>query len=135
MMHSPSKMAAVRYFPSIHDNTTKNPKIWAPFDPKPKQLNSRNITSTTDSSNKDCKTGADQNSSTSQQVESKAAWNTLGCLAVSEYQPLDVFSGTAEDPGSASWSEAEEICELYIRLKEIELCNMIGETSGIPECK
>lgn len=123
-------MAAVRYFPSIHDDTTENMKIWAPFDPKPKQLNSQNISSTSDSSDKDCKTGADQNSSTSQQVEAKAAWKTL-----SEYRPLDVFSVTAEDPGSASWSEAEEICELYIRLKEIELCNMIGETSGIPECK
>ncbi len=129
-MHSLSKMAAVRYFPSIHDNTSDNMKIWA-FEPKPKQLNSQNISYTSHS----CKTGADQNSSASQQVEAKPAWKTSRCLAASEYRPLDVFSGTAEDPGSASWSEAEEICELLIRLKEIELCNMMGETSGIPECK
>lgn len=130
MMHSLSKMAAVRYFPSIHDNTSENKTIWAPVYDKPKQLNSWTTSSTKDSSNKDA--GANKTSSTTQQTGAKAAWLTL---AVPDYQPLDVFSVTAGDPDPVSWSEEDEICELAIRLKEIELCNMIRETSGIPECK
>lgn len=130
MMHSLSKMAAVRYFPSIHDNTSENKTIWAHVYDKPQQLNSWTTSSATDSSNRDA--GANQTSSTNQQTGAKAAWLTL---AVPDYQPLDVFSVAAEDPGPVSWSEADEICELTIRLKEIELCDMITETSGIPECK
>ncbi|XP_035526770.1 uncharacterized protein C11orf91-like [Morone saxatilis] len=125
-------MAAVRYFPSIHDKTTANKKIWAPFIPKPKQQIVLPISSTTGSS-KNWNAGVDNNSSTTQWVNAKTPWMTLGCLAVPDYQPLGVFTGTAEYPGPASSGEAEEICELCIRMKEIELCNMIGETSGIPE--
>lgn len=132
-MHSLSKMAAINYFPSIHDKTTKN--IWTSFDPKPKRLHLLTTSSATKSSNMTFNAGAGQNSSTAQQAEGRAPWTTSGRLAVIDYQPLDVFGGTTEDPGSASWSEAEELCEVLIRLKEIELCNMIGETSGIPECK
>ncbi|KAL7387394.1 hypothetical protein ABVT39_022780 [Epinephelus coioides] len=128
-------MAAARYFPSIHDKTAENKKTWALFDPKPTQLNFLTSSSSTDSFNKDCKAGANHNSSTSQQVEAKAAWTASGCLAVPDYQPLEVFSMTAEVPGSASWSEEDELCELNIRLKEIELRNMIGDTPGIPQCK
>ncbi|TKS79393.1 hypothetical protein D9C73_014377 [Collichthys lucidus] len=130
MMHSLSKMAAARYFPSIHDNTSENETIWAPVYDKPQQLNSWTTGSTKDSSTNDA--GANKTSLTTQQTRAKAAWLTL---AVPDYQPLDVFSVTAGDPGPVSWSEEDEICELAIRLKEIELCDMIRETSGIPECK
>ncbi|TKS79422.1 hypothetical protein D9C73_014348 [Collichthys lucidus] len=129
MMHSLSKMAAARYFPSIHDNTSENETIWAPVYDKPQQLNSWTTGSTKDSSTNDA--GANKTSLTTQQTRAKAAWLTL---AVPDYQPLDVFSVTAGDPGPVSWSEEDEICELAIRLKEIELCDMIRETSGIPEC-
>ena len=128
-------MAGARYFPSIHDNTQENKDIWAYFRPQPKQPYSLNISSTTKLSNKDRNAGASQNSSTTQQIGATAAWPTLGHLAVPDYQPLDVFSVPAEDPGPASWNEEEEMCELLIRLKEIELCDMIGETSGIPQRK
>lgn len=118
---------------SIHDKTMENKKIWAPFHPQPQQLNSGTMRFPTDSSKKDCNASADQNSSTPQQTGAKAA--TSGCLAVSDYQPLDIFSATAEDPGSASWSEAEEMCDVFIRMKEIELSNMIEESSATPECE
>lgn len=134
-MHSLSKMAAISYFPSIHDSTTENKEIWAPFDPKPEYLNSPGTTPAADPCIKDCRDGAHQNSSTAQEVGAPAAWTTSGCLTAPGYRPLDAFSATAEDPGSASWGDADEICELLIRLKEIELRDMIGETSGIPQCK
>ncbi len=127
-------MAAFRPFPSIHDKTSDNKKIWTHFYLKPKQLNP--LTSfTTDSAKKDCNGGAYQVRSTTPQAGAEAPWKTLGCLSVSDYQPLDVFSVTAEDSATASWSEADEMCELYIRLKEIELCDMIGDKPGIPKCK
>ncbi|GAA6227894.1 uncharacterized protein C11orf91 homolog isoform X1 [Lates japonicus] len=125
--------AAVRFFPSIHDNTTDNNEIWAPFDPKLNQPNTLKNTSAADSSKKDFGDGDDQNSSTSQmEAEAPAAWMTSGCLRVPDYQPLDAFSATApEDPGPAPWSEEEEICELLIRMKELELLRMMGEPPGI----
>lgn len=134
MMPSLSKVA-VSSMPSIYDYTMEKKKIWAPFHPQPKQLNSVTMRFTTDFSKKDCGASADPNSSTTLQTTAKAAWKTSGCLTVSDYQPLDVFSPTAEDPGSASWSEAEEMCDVLIRKKEVELCNMMEETSGIPECE
>ncbi|KAI3374229.1 hypothetical protein L3Q82_006079 [Scortum barcoo] len=98
-MHSLSNMAAVRYFPSIHDNSTENVKIWPVFDGRPKQLNSRNVGSTSHFYNRPWRAG--QSSSASRRVE--AAWSTLGCPAASEYRPLNVFGATAEDPSPASW--------------------------------
>lgn len=112
-------MAAFSYFRSLHDN------IWTPFDPKPKWLHPLTIASAKHTS---FMSGNGQKSSTAQRAEAQAPRTTSGHLAASGYL-------TAEDPGPASWSEAEELCELLIRLKEIELCNMIGETSGIPERK
>lgn len=131
-MHSLRKMAAVNYFPSIHDNTSENKNIWTLIQHNPRQPHHLIITA---DSSKNFSNGAHRNRSLTQQVEAPAVWTTLGCLAVPDYQPLDTFSVTAEDPGSASWSEAEDICELSIKLKEIELRNMIGETFGIPQCK
>lgn len=135
MMQCRSKMAAVTYFPSIHDKTTGDETIWAPIDLKSQKLHSH-VTSTAGSSGNSRSNGVDRKSSATQQAGAgPAAWTTPGCLSVSDYQPLDAFSVTAEDPGAASWSEEEEICELLIRLKEIELCSMLGETSGILQCK
>lgn len=134
-MPSLSKMAAVSYIPSIHDKTAENKNIWAHFHPEPRQLNSLTKWSTTDSFNEDYKDGAEPNSAASLRVEAGAALTTLSCLAVPAYRPLDAFSVTAEDPGPAPWSEADDICKVSIRLKEIELCNMMEETPGIPECK
>lgn len=114
-MRSLCKMAAVTYFPSIHDNTTDNKKIWALFYPKQPKC--------------------DRSGSAFQRVHAEAAWTPWGRLAVPDYQPLDAFSATAEDPGSASCGEAEEVCELSIRLKEIELRNMMEETPAVPECE
>lgn len=134
-MHSLSNMAAVTYFPSIHDRTTGDKTIWAPFYLKSTQLNSH-ISSTAGSScSNGMSDGVDRNSSTTQQVGAPAAWTTSGHLSMSDYQPLDAFRVTAEDPGSAPWGEEDEICELLIRLKEIELRDMIRETSGILQCK
>lgn len=125
-MFSLSKMAAVKYFPSIH-NKTDNKKTWPFFDPAPNQKNSLPIGSRNDCSANNLNDGADQ------QLEAPAAWKTSNILPVPDYQPLDVFSAAEEDPTVASWSEADDICELCIRLKEIELCNMIGETTSNQE--
>jgi len=56
-------------------------------------------------------------------------------LTVPDYQPLEVFSAAAEDLGTASWSEADEICELCIRLKEFELHEMMQDAPKIQESK
>lgn len=130
-MHSLGKMAAISYFPSIYDKTRQN-DIWALFASKPKLQTTR---SATNSSNMTFNAGAGQNSSITPNAEAHASCMTLRSLGVSGYQPLDVFGGTAVDHGSTSRSEAEELCELLIKLKEIELCNMIGETGDIQECK
>lgn len=133
-MHSLGKMAAIRYFPSYYDKTRQN-DIWAPFACKPKLWT---ISSATNSSNRTFNAGAGQNSSSlliTQRAEAHTTWMTVSSLAVSDYQPLEVFGGTSVDPGSTSRSEAEELCELLIKMKEIELCNMMGETSGNKECK
>lgn len=58
--------------------------------------------------------------------------NAPGGLTAPAYRPLEVFGGTAEGPGSAPCSEADDICELCIRLKEIELCGMMREAPGVP---
>ncbi|XP_026230711.1 uncharacterized protein C11orf91 homolog [Anabas testudineus] len=125
-------MAAVTYFPSIHDETTGDTTMWAPFYLKSKQLSSR-VTSAAGSSSNSRTDGDDRNSSTTQQVGAPAARTTSGGLLVSDYQPLEAFCATAEDPGPGSWSEDDEICELLIRLKEMELCSMIGESRGLPQ--
>ncbi|RXM28827.1 hypothetical protein EOD39_0514 [Acipenser ruthenus] len=45
-------------------------------------------------------------------------------LAKIRYEPLQFFS---PPPGaSVAWSELDEICELAIRLKEIELLKLVG---------
>lgn len=127
-MHSLDKMAAIGYFPCIYDKSRQN-DIWALFASKPK------LRTTSSASNMTFNAGAGQNSSLTQKAEAHATWMTLSSLAVSDYQPLEVFGGTAVDPGSTPRSEAEELCELLIKLKETELCNMIGETCHIQERK
>uniref|UniRef100_A0A3Q3E2F0 Uncharacterized protein n=1 Tax=Labrus bergylta TaxID=56723 RepID=A0A3Q3E2F0_9LABR len=118
------KMAAVGYFPSIHDNSPENRNIWTPYE-----------SFTSSSAGKGCRLDAFQNSFSSQHVEDTGLSKKLACLAAPDYQPLDVFVRTAEGPRSASCSNAEEICELSIKLKEIELCNMMKETPDIPQSK
>ncbi|XP_069770496.1 uncharacterized protein C11orf91 homolog isoform X2 [Narcine bancroftii] len=46
-------------------------------------------------------------------------------LAESPYEPLKFFSPPAG--GDSAWSELDEICELDIRLKEIELLTLTGD--------
>lgn len=125
-------MAAISYFPSFYDKTRQN-DIWALSASKPKLWTT---SSAANSSNMTFSPGAGQNSSISHKAEEHVAWRTLSSLAVSDYQPLEVFGGPAEvDPGSTSRSEAEELCEVLIKLKETELCNLLGETCDIQECK
>ncbi|XP_017546298.1 uncharacterized protein C11orf91 homolog [Pygocentrus nattereri] len=53
-------------------------------------------------------------------------WPETSRLLEAEYRPLEFYSsplGDAADP----WSELDDICELYIRLKEIELLHQLGE--------
>ena len=130
-MHSLNKMAALRYFPSIHDKTAENKPaiIWAYFDPQPIRLSSLTIGSTLNYINKGCNVNGGQLGSNARQVGADPAWTTSGCLAAPGYDALDVFGVTAEDPGSVSGSEEEEKLETLIRMKEMELGNMIGGTS------
>ncbi|KAM3605267.1 uncharacterized protein V6R79_023227 [Siganus canaliculatus] len=103
--------------------------MWSMFDLEPGQK----PPTTTSAAGSYSSDGSPQGSSSIKQVEAKAVWTAVGCLAVPDYRPLDVFSGSAELPGSASWDEAEEQCELSIRLKEFELCDLIGETPVPPK--
>ena len=57
-----------------------------------------------------------------------------GILAAQEYQPLEVFSPGAGGP-SARWSEEDDICELDIRLKEIELVTLMGDSFDTVRCR
>lgn len=124
-------MATVKFFPSIHDNTAENKRIWAPL-----YLIKTQLSSSANSLNEDLNAGASQvKTASSLQVEAEGPGQMFGCWTVSDYRPLDVFGVTAEDPGSASWSEEDEMCELYIRMKEIELCNMMRDSPGVPLCK
>lgn len=125
MMHSLNKMAALRYFPSIHDKTTENKTaiIWAYFEPQPIRLSSLTFRSTSNYFNKGRNANGGQLGSNTRQVGAEAARTAPG------YDPLDVFGVTAEDPGSVSESEEEEKLETLIRMKEMELSNMIGGTS------
>ncbi|KAJ8416263.1 hypothetical protein AAFF_G00382850 [Aldrovandia affinis] len=52
------------------------------------------------------------------------AWPNTGRLTVPEYRPLEFY---CPPTGPAIWSEGDEICELGIRLKEIELLTLMGE--------
>ncbi|KAK5860389.1 hypothetical protein PBY51_021870 [Eleginops maclovinus] len=120
-------MAASRYFPSIHDMRADNKSIWTHLDLRPEQLNLLTISFTEAFLNKGCKVGASKKTSTTLQDEANAASMKCSSLAVSDYQPLDFFSSTAVEHGSTTWSEEDEMCEINIRLKEIELGNMMGE--------
>ncbi|KAL3055648.1 hypothetical protein OYC64_018344 [Pagothenia borchgrevinki] len=124
-------MAAGRYFPSIHDKRADNKSIWTYLDLKTEQLNSLPISSTKAFFNKGCKDGTGKKHSTTLQEDAKADW--WGSLAVSDYRPLDIFSSSAVDPGSTSWSEEDDMCEINIGLKEIELRDMVEEPLCIPE--
>nr|XP_008286106.1 PREDICTED: uncharacterized protein LOC103361720 [Stegastes partitus] len=115
-------MANVRYFPSV-DDLMESKAIWPFFDPQPHQIKFKSF------STKNFVAGADQHMSATEQVEPPAAWKTSSPVGVADYQPLKAFSVAArEDGGLTSWSEADDICELSIRMKEIELCNMMGVT-------
>lgn len=124
-------MAAANYFPSFHDRTEGN-KLWPSFGLKPKQTNAA---TRRDPSTKSFTGGVDQNRSTAPQVEATAASAAWSCLPVSDYRPLDAFSVTAEGSGWTPWSEEDDICQLLIRMKEIELCDMIEERSRTTESK
>lgn len=67
-------------------------------------------------------------SSVSLWEDAAADWEPSRDLQVSDYQPLDVFGVKAEDPGPASWIEADGILTLLIKLKETELFRMMEET-------
>lgn len=143
-------MAAIRYFPSIHDdNKAEKKDMWHCFEVKLKRLSSaarkNRVAAAAEASS--VKAGADTTKTGSDdaqqlQASSPAASTTTttttrwGCLVPPEYQPLNAFSATAaEDPGSTSQSEDDEMCELLIRMKELELLSIIGETPFIPQCK
>ncbi|KAI4894894.1 hypothetical protein NFI96_003891 [Prochilodus magdalenae] len=53
-------------------------------------------------------------------------WPETSRLLVAEYQPLEFYS---PPPGGAAepWGELDDICELNIRLKEIELLDQLAE--------
>ncbi|KAL7878458.1 hypothetical protein AOLI_G00094320 [Acnodon oligacanthus] len=60
-------------------------------------------------------------------------WPETSRLLVAEYRPIEFYSpplGDAADP----WSELDDICELYIRLKEIELLHQLGEEFDDRRC-
>lgn len=73
--------------------------------------------------------------SVNQSYSTPAAWRASNLLKVPEYWPLAVFSAAGEDHGSAPWSEVDDICELCIKLKEFELCEMMEDTPNIGRCK
>uniref|UniRef100_A0A665XE13 Uncharacterized protein n=1 Tax=Echeneis naucrates TaxID=173247 RepID=A0A665XE13_ECHNA len=127
------RMAAVIYFPSIHDKEAESQKIWPQFDSEPKELAPLRRTSAADSLNQEGHHAVGPNySSTARQPDAPPALTPSGCVSVSDYRPLEAFGApAAEEPGPAEWTEEDEICEHLIRLKEIELLAMMGETFGI----
>lgn len=139
-MHSLTKMAVVNYFPSIHDKVAETKDTWRRLDLKPNQLSFQRTTPAAEAFGKaraQCvhrRTGSED----PQQLQAPAASaaTAWGCLVPPDYQPLDAFSATAaEDLGSASQSEEDEMCELLIRMKELELCGIMGETPVISQRK
>ncbi|MGH0143245.1 UNVERIFIED_CONTAM: hypothetical protein FKN15_024061 [Acipenser sinensis] len=85
------------YFPSLYDNDTNDVDVWA-------------------------KLFFCQSSYTSQPLIVSDPW-PLG-LAELRYEPLQFFCPPAG--ANVAWSELDEICELAIRLKEIELLKLVG---------
>lgn len=143
-MHSLTKMAAVNYFPSIHDKVAETKDTWHRFDLKPKQLSFQRTTAAAAAAEAFGKARAQsvhrrtRSEDPPQQLQAPAASTatTWGCLVLPDYQPLDAFSApAAEDLGSVSQSEEDEMCELLIRMKELELCGIMGETPVISQCK
>lgn len=67
-------------------------------------------------------------------VAASRAWPDSDQLVLAEYQPLEVFSPSAGGPSTAR-SEEDDICELSIRLREIELHAMMGEAFDTLRCR
>uniref|UniRef100_A0A4W4GG11 RGS domain-containing protein n=1 Tax=Electrophorus electricus TaxID=8005 RepID=A0A4W4GG11_ELEEL len=61
-------------------------------------------------------------------------WPVTKSLVTAEYRPFDVFSPPAEGP-SLPWSEADCICELSVRFKEIELFYQLVEDFDDKRCR
>nr|XP_015193824.1 PREDICTED: uncharacterized protein C11orf91 homolog [Lepisosteus oculatus] len=85
------------YFPSLYDTATRNEDIWT------------NLFS-------------NRNDKERPVTSEQEPWPSS--LAVIKYQPLDFYCPPAGS--STAWSEVDDVCELAIRLKEIELLNLVG---------
>ena len=113
--------AQSRYFPSIHDNSNASADIWSTLIHNHATLHLK----------------LQQQQQQHRSVQRKPAtvrpdWS--GILVAQEYQPLEVFSPGAVGP-SARWSEEDDICELDIRLKEIELVTLMGDSFDTRRCR
>ncbi|XP_043915714.1 uncharacterized protein C11orf91 homolog [Protopterus annectens] len=110
----------VRYFPSLYDNyptsstadgTGREKKVLEPkIDHHPQQL----------------PTAAHETAPAKDSASTSAAevhWPPG--LAHTQYDPLQFF--TLPGRSSSAWTEVDEICELSIRLKEVELLTLMGE--------
>lgn len=128
-MPSLSKMAAPSRFPSIHDKTGENINIFGQFGHKLQQR--YNFLAPRHQG-----VGLRLIRSAPSQVRAEPLGPaTLDCSPASDYNPLDAFASKAQDPDSTPWSEDEELCELLIKMKEIELSRMIEETPTAPACE
>ena len=131
-------MNADMYFPSIHDDV----EMWPLFRPsessnaKPGKVNPIPRGSAGEKYNsrpstvEHNTTSGPENSGTTQ-----PSWSNRGPLVEPEYRPLVVFSPPAGGPRYPRSEQAAAVCELSIRLKEMELCHLIGELLDVPRCE
>lgn len=123
---------AAGYFPSIYD-TTKSQEMWSFLRPNLRQVRTPQTSSMRQSGSG---TGfVDPRRPAAQGVEPPAVCRIPNLPKVPEYRHLEVFSAAEEDGGPAASSEADEISELCIKVKEFELCEMMEGTSKIPPSK
>lgn len=120
-------MSDFKYLPSVHDEN----EIWVLFDAKLKAIKSLPVVSRRDFCRENG--GVDHSCSTTQEAKPPATCQASNLLEGPDYRPLDAFSAAPQDHGSAMWSETDEICELSVRLKEIELCEMMQDAPQICE--
>ena len=126
------------YFPSIHDDVEMWP-LFLPSESVNAKLGKVNPIPRGSAGEKYySRPSKDEHNTTSRPEDSsksQPSWSKSGPLVEPEYRPLEVFGPPAGGPRYPRSEHASDVCELSIRLKEMELCSMIGELLDVPRCE